>query len=181
MDGWQRLQRLATTPRTLVAFTAAMVFSAWFLLAGPYAAMDGHTIVDERFGSGPDEIRGAIDEMGAAGRDAYGTFLAVDLLFPVVHAAWMVGFIAIGAKRWKRLPRAAMAVPVLTVLFDWAENAAFFVLVATHPDMPYSVAAIAMVALHAKFASYAAAWLVMAAIVGWMVMHPVQRLPRHRR
>ncbi len=180
MDVWSRVQRFATTRLSLAAFLAAVAFSAWFFL-GPYAAMGEHGITDERFGIGPDGIRSAIDGMGPSGRDAYGPLLAADLVFALLHVAWMVGFIAIGTKRWKGLPRQAMALPAIALVFDWIENAAFFVLLAQHPDTSHTVAVIAAVALHAKFAAYAAAVVVMAAIVGWMVVHPVQRVPRHRR
>lgn len=156
-----------------------MAFSAWFFAVGPYADMRDHGgIVDERFGSGPDDVRQAIDEMGPPGRDAYRVFLLWDLLFPLLHAAWMAGSIAVGTRRWKALPLPAIGLPVLALLSDWIENLAFLVLLAEHPGMSYGVAVVAMVAMHAKLAFHVAAALVMLAIVVWMVMHPVTRRRR---
>lgn len=170
-----RVREAATARRILVAVLVAFAYSAWFFL-GPYADVSPHGgIVDERFGISGGEAREHIDDLGPDGREAYRTFLLADLVFPLLHASWITGFLAVGRSAWKALPAWVLGLPVLALLADWLENGMLLLLLAQHPAMSGAAAGVGVVALHVKFAANAVALLFVVLVVGRMVMDPMGR------
>ena len=179
---WVRaVQRVATPGRVFWAFVAAVAFSAWFFAAGPHADMRPFGgVPDERFGDSAGDHLESLDAMGTDGRGAYRTFLLADLAFPLLHAVWLTGFLAVATKRWRALPDVAVAAPVLALLADWLENGSFGLLLAQHPDPSGAVAVAAVGFQWLKLAANVVAALLALAYVAHLVMHPVRRRPARR-
>lgn len=170
---WNWLKLMATGRRVVIVFIAAMAFNAWFFTAGPYAQMAEHGgIIDERFGSSANEIARDAETYNATAAHDYRTFLGFDVLFPVLQSAWLLGFLAIGTVRWKRLPDAVMAFPIAAILFDWIENLAILNLLRAEPWT--GMAALAFAAMHLKLVASAAGFIVAIVLLGWYVSNPVQ-------
>lgn len=175
------VQRAATPARVSLVFVAAVAFSVWFFAAGPYEEMRPlGGVPDERFGDGPGDHLRSLGAMGEDGRAAYRTFLLADLAFPLLHALWLTGFLALATRTWRALPDAAVAAPVLALLFDWLENGAFLTLLAQHPEPSIAVAGAAVVFQWLKLAANLAAGLLALAFVAHLIMHPVRRRPVKR-
>lgn len=77
--------------------------------------------------------------MGEAGRRAYATNLVIDSIMPVLFAIATVLVIARAAPRWVMVLSIA---PVVFLVLDLVENAAFGVMVAQFPDIPPGLVAV---------------------------------------
>ncbi len=169
-------QKLTTTGRVSLAFVAYVTFSVLFFAFGPFqdvAAAGG--IVDDDFGQGAQHALDAVATLGPDGQEAYTLFLLGDLIYALMQGLWMAGFIILGMRRWRALPRWAPWLPVAATAADWLENVSLLAILQA-PNI--GVAWIAVVAMHVKLLCVILSALAVIAVLGWWISHPVRRQPR---
>lgn len=127
--------RARATPRAVLAALGLYLLSVAALSMSD-AQMAAHapdmTKLDLRFGYDRTQALALLTALGQAGRRAYRLNLVMDTLMPVAFAAATVLVAARAAPRW--LSALAVA-PVLFLLLDLLENAAFAVMLAQYPDI----------------------------------------------
>lgn len=160
-------------------FVAYLLFSVLFFALGPYQDVEAAGgIVDDDFGASGPAILEAVEALGAAGQDAYTTFLLGDMLYALLQGAWMAGFILIGARHWKRLPTWTPLIAVAATALDWLENLAFLAIIAQPSD---AIGWVAAVAMHLKLVAVIASVAAVLAVLGYWIIHPLHRRPRRAR
>ncbi len=162
----------------IVALVASLAFNAWFFTAGHYGQMaELGGIPDERFGHGPASQQDFMAGMSDDAADTYRAFVLTDVVYAFLQATWLFGFLAIGTRRWAWLPDWTPWLAVAAMGLDWLENLGFLWLL----DSPGPMAAVAVIAQHAKFVTYIASFLAALALLGYYVTHPVKRRRKGRQ
>ncbi len=172
---WQRWTNGKTVT---IAFVAYLAFSIPFFMVGPYGDVEAAGgIVDDDFGASPSEVQAAVEALQEAQAD-YRSFLAGDMVYALLQGVWLAGFLWLGARQWRALPNWSVALPLAATLFDWTENICFLILTSSSS---MGVATVAVGAMHLKLVTIVASLLLAAAVLGYWITHPVQRLPRRPR
>jgi len=110
-----------------------------FGVAGLLEITGGPSILDFQYGYSSAEAYEMLTALGADGRAFYiGRILPVDFPFPVSYmlcfASWIAWLLKnIGRKNWLNY---LLFVPVLAMLFDWAENIGIIVMLNNYPLLP---------------------------------------------
>lgn len=151
------IDRRADGRRVAWAWAAFLGFS---LLVFPlFDAVNGMpeevTPLDLRFFYGPSAVEEVLTEFGADGRVAYlRSLLIADLLWPLVYGTTLALSIAwgLGGQR-----RALVAVPVVAVVLDYAENLLVSASIGAHPGVPGWLAVLASGASGLKWVAAGAA------------------------
>jgi hypothetical protein len=137
-----------------------LIFTAFFLAmyllinfsgigaAGLLKITGGANILDIEFGYSPDEAYGMLTALGGEGRHFYLTrILPLDFVFPMSYMLFYTGWMApllrraAGSARIKYL----LFVPVMAMLYDWAENISIIALLRSYPGISARTANLASV------------------------------------
>lgn len=127
----------------LVTLTALQVVTAWV------STFDDATKPDLRWVYTHDDVVGLLGDYGADGRLAYGIHLAIDTAYPIAVglATILLAALAFGGRRWLWIA------PLTFMVLDVLENTLLGVIVATYPDVPEGLVAIASSVTFVKLAS----------------------------
>lgn len=140
----QTILQKATWKKALLGtlFFAAMFVlinaSAWGV-AGLLRITGGHTILDFARGYSADKAYAMLTALGEAGRAFYRTrILPIDFVFPLSYMLCYAGWTALLLKHVAPKGRAAwlLAVPVLAMACDWAENIGILAMLRGYPALP---------------------------------------------
>ena len=128
-----------------VLFT--IIFAALYVLinysaigvAGLLKITGGANILDFEFGYNYDEAYRILTALGAEGRAFHLTrILPLDFLLPLSYALCFAGWIALFIKHlsFRKWINYSLFVPVLAMLFDWAENIGIIAMLRSYPGFP---------------------------------------------
>jgi hypothetical protein len=137
-------------------------------------------IPDMMFTYAPASIHEELTEFGAQGRSAYGIFLRrVDFLFPTIYGLFFVMVTAFG---FARLFPGRLAVqrlcllPLLTTLFDYAENVCFLTMLRHYPEELVNLEKLANVFTLAKWLFAAVSIVLMLVATIGLLLRSIRRL-----
>ena len=143
-----------------ITLKAALLFSAvfgalycfinfsGFGVAGLLEITGGPNILDFQAGYSPAEAYDMLAALGAGGRAFYlGRILPVDFPFPLSYMLCFAGWIAWLLKHleFRNRLKYLLIVPVLAMLFDWAENIGIIVMLDNYPLLPLWAVSVASV------------------------------------
>jgi len=157
-----------------------VVFASWSLLmlGRPYGVVGlkdtsgGVGPVDMTFYYTPDHVYQVMEQMGQAGRQAYGRFVLLDLVYIPIYAA----FLAVGLNLFMRelglVERRLYAwrmLPVYAGIADGGEQASLFAILGNYPERLDGVVEFMNLFTMAKLALFSLAVLLLVAlVVGWI-------------
>ncbi|MCL1964796.1 MAG: hypothetical protein FWF69_07025 [Firmicutes bacterium] len=108
-------------------------------VAGLLKITGGANILDFEFGYSSEKAYTLLTALGAEGRSFYLTkILPLDFPFPFAYMLFYVGWIALFIKRVpavKEWNEYLLLIPVLTFLFDWAENISIIAMLNHYPTL----------------------------------------------
>lgn len=136
-------------------------------------AVSGESIVDYEIGYSRERVLEVFDAYGADGMAFYERFMTFDLVFPFLYSLLFASLIHWGLAKTRH--RKLVFLPLALAAADYIENAIFFVMTRTYPEISEGVVILANVFTVAKF-SFGA--LTVLAIV-WAVI--VRLRPRFGR
>ncbi|MCC3158480.1 hypothetical protein LJ737_14615 [Hymenobacter sp. 15J16-1T3B] len=140
-----RLDRLATTRNTWLAYAPFAAVGTWLMVADArlQRLAPGLPKLDFRpAGYSPADVVRLFQTYGPAGRAEYGQQTLVDTLFPVLVAAFGLLFFARTCRRWgwRGLGNLLITGCLLFMVVDLAENACIFALLAQFPHPSWTAA-----------------------------------------
>ncbi|MCB1323901.1 MAG: hypothetical protein H7A21_01820 [Spirochaetales bacterium] len=130
-------------PLELILFTATLAFFFVFNFTSlpgsmPRLLAAGHQTVpfEARMFFAPEDVPRTLDDLGAAGREAYLDLLRLDMFFPPVYCGFfLVSLLQLRAGRGfvSRLGRWLYALPAVLLVCDYIENLTLWHLLAQYP------------------------------------------------
>jgi len=145
------LKRWATPRNAFIALALLLMSMTLLSLADrPLAALaGGEPKLDLRFGYSLDTIRTLFAAYGEHGRQLYAWNLVIDTPFLILVAVTTVLFVALAFEHqpWNLLLSVA---PLVFMLTDLIENAFFFRILATYPDINPGLAALSSILTQVK-------------------------------
>lgn len=150
--------------KTCIIMTFVSVIIYCLLTYGPFGTMklqqitNGINIIDVEFGYTLERVYEILTGLGAEGRKLYSNFIIpIDLVFGISYMLFLVLWIGyfintINAK--SNLLNILFLFPLLTMIFDWAENGSIFIMIKQFPDISHTLCKFTSVFTQLKFSLF---------------------------